>query len=80
MNRLKYILKHWKLGVHFLFRTYRFGVNNEWWSDFNSLFGSFSLKTKFSICNNWKFMKFRAGACHFLSDGSYKLLFGKSKD
>ena len=34
---LRYYVEHWKLGVHVLLHTKRFGVNNEWWSRFDSM-------------------------------------------
>ena len=77
-KRIEYILNHWKLGFHLIFRTKRFGVNNRWWSDFDSIMGA-SFWQRFRIMNNWRNMKFRAGKLHFLSDESYKLLFGKPK-
>lgn len=32
------------------------------------------------MINNYKGMKFRAGALHFMTDEQYLLAFGKSKD
>lgn len=85
-KRIKYLLEHWKIGVHLLFRTKRFGVNNKWWSNFDSLFG-WSNRKKLQailsikpIIDNYKGMKFRAGALHFTSDGEYKLAFGEGKN
>jgi len=37
--RIRYFIANWKLILHLLFRTKRFGVNNEWWSEFDSIFG-----------------------------------------
>lgn len=34
---LRYCIEHWKIGIHVLFHTKRFGVNNEWWSRFDSI-------------------------------------------
>lgn len=31
--------RQWKLFAHLLFRTYHFGVNNEWWVSWPSRFG-----------------------------------------
>jgi len=83
-KRMEYIRKNWKLGIHLLLRTKRFGVNNERWSSFDSIFGlSFWKKLKsvliYPLIDNYKQMKFRAGVCHFLSDESYELLFGRKK-
>ena len=37
--RTRFVLSHWKLGFHLLLRTKRFGVDNRWWSSFDSMFG-----------------------------------------
>ena len=29
-----YYKKHWKLAVHLILRTKRFGMNNEWWGPY----------------------------------------------
>ncbi len=85
VQRLKYFLKHWKLGIHLLFRTKRFGVNNKRCSDFDSIFG-YPTKTIWKhiltikpIIKNYKLMRFRAKACYFLDDEEYKLAFGKER-
>lgn len=36
---LKYYKKNWKIFLHLLLRTKRFGVNNEWWNHYDSIFG-----------------------------------------
>jgi hypothetical protein len=77
-RRIKFFINYWKLGIHLLFRTKRFGVNNEWWSPFDSLFGG-SLRERLNIINNYRMMKIRAGDCHFLNDEDYQLCFGKDK-
>ena len=86
IKRLKFFKKNWKLGVHLLFRTKRFGVNNKRWSEFDSIFG-WSNKRKFisvlkirPIINNYKEMKFRAGACHFMNDEDYKITYNEKKN
>lgn len=85
LNRIKYFIENWKTGIHLLFRTKRFGVNNKWWVEYDSTFGWSHRKKFWSIIKikpiiyNWKAMRFRAGACHFMSDESYKLAFGKEK-
>ena len=35
----KYMRGEWKLVFHLLFRTKRFGVNNQKWSSFDSMYG-----------------------------------------
>lgn len=39
MNKTSNILKHWKLIIHVLLKTNRFGVNNHWWSQYPSCIG-----------------------------------------
>ncbi len=74
------------MGVHLIFRTKRFGVNNKLWVKWDSMFGWSHKKRIISILKikpiieNYKMMKFRAGACHFLSDESYELVFGEKKN
>lgn len=86
LKRIKYFKSNWKVGFHLLFRTKRFGVNNKLWVEWDSMFGWSHKKKIISILKikpiieNYKMMKFRAGACHFLSDESYELIFGESKD
>ncbi len=85
--RIKHFLKNWKLGVHLLFRTKHFGVNNKRWAEWDSIFG-WSNKKKFwaiitikPIIHNWKAMKFRSGGgAHFLSDETYELIYNEKKD
>ena len=79
LKRIKYIAKNWKLMVHLLFRTYRFGVNNNWKSDFDSMFG-LPIRKRFSIfqlIQNYKCARFRACECYFITEENAKLLFSK---
>jgi len=75
---VNFIYKHWKEGAHLLFRTKRFGVNGEWHSDFDSIFGLPNKKIFISILKikpiyeNYKMIKFRAAGCHFLSEETNK--------
>ncbi len=85
-RRIKYYLKHWKVGVHLMFRTKRFGVNNQWWNNYDSMWGYSNIRKLFHILNikqfikNYKHMKLRAGTmCHFLTDEDYKDCFGEDK-
>ena len=86
-RRLIYFYKHWKVGIHLIFRTKRFGVNNQLWSSYDSMFGySFWGKLKNIILirpfiENYKFMKLRAGKlAHFLTDEDYYNCFGEDKE
>lgn len=77
MNRIIYFLTHWKLGIHLLFGTKRFGVNNKWWNDFDSVFGT--PWYDIHVFRNYKTMKFRAEHCHFITTKEKKYLNWKDK-
>lgn len=74
----KYFRENWKQGVHLIFHTKRFGVNNRWWNHEDGLFGWPTWKIVISIIKirpiirNYKLMKFRAAACHFVSEETAK--------
>lgn len=77
---IKYYKQNWKMFIHLLFRTKRFGVNNKWWNNFDSIFGLSTIKIIWRIITikplitEWKMIKFRAVACHFLTDEEKKLI------
>jgi hypothetical protein len=78
-EKLKYMKDNWKLLVHILFTTKRFGVNNKWWSSFDSLFGiPWYKRTPLRLIWNYKMAKFRATKCHFISKETEIMLFGKN--
>ena len=66
---------HWKLIVHVLFHTKRFGVNNQWTSQFVSLLS----EHKGNLVENYKAAKFRATTCGFLTREECKSLGWKSE-
>ena len=74
MDSFRYFLKNWKLMIHLIFRTYRFGVNNKWWCEYHSIFG-LPYHKRFDIITNYKMMKFRVFACHFLSDKEKNIIY-----
>ncbi len=75
-----YIKRNWKIFLHLFFRTKRFGVNNKWWSDFNSPFGISIWKrlwwaiTVKPLINNYQMIIFRARGCWFLTTEELNLL------
>jgi len=69
-----YFFKNWKLIIHLIFRTYKFGVNNNWWCEHHSIFGLPWYK-RFEFLKNYKMMKFRVFACHFLTDDEKKIIY-----
>ena len=79
-NNWIFLKNNWKMGIHLLFRTKRFGVNNRWYSDFDSIFGYSNwkifvciIKVK-PIFENYEMMKFRSAACHFSTEKTNKKL------
>ncbi len=82
----RYILGQWKLGIHLCLRTQRFGVNNQWWSSFSSMFGTpwwiqlWAIFTVFPLVRNYRTMKWRAGGgIHMMTDERYERMFGHDK-
>lgn len=57
--RFKYLKDNWKLIIHLLFRTYRFGVDNKWWNEFDSIFG-LPYRKRWNVIERYKEMRFRA--------------------
>ena len=85
--RIEFFRKNWKLCIHLLLRTSRFGVNNEWWSSFPSYyFGDpwwkiiINILTIRPIILNYKMAKYRAIDLHFLSGDTVKKLGWKYKE
>ena len=71
--RIEFFRKNWKICIHLLLRTSRFGVNNEWWSSFRSIyFGDplwkiiMNILTVRPIIHNYKAAKYRAIKLGFL--------------
>ena len=81
-KRARFVLAHWKLGVHLVCRTKRFGVNNGWWATFDSLWGwslgrlLWSIVTVVPMIKNLQGIWVRAVVCHFLGDESKMLMYG----
>jgi hypothetical protein len=74
MSRLRYLADNWKLIVHLLLRTYRFGVNNHWWCSYRSIFG-LPWHRRFRLIQSYRMARFRAVACHFVGPETQRLLF-----
>jgi len=78
--KLEYFFKNWRLCVHLLLRTKRFGVNGEWWSSFPSIFGHPTWKIIlnvfkiYPIIRNYKAVKYRATKLGFLHPDTVKKL------
>ena len=85
-KRIKFFKEHWKLGIHLLLRTRRFGVNNERWSNFDSIFGVSKKQILKDILlvkplfHNYKLMKFRAKSAYFVNAEEYELMFREKQD
>jgi len=80
IQSLRYYSKNWKLFIHLLLRSKRFGVNNKWWNEFDSLFGLPTWKIMIRIITirplitEWTKIKFRVVACHFMTDEEKKII------
>jgi len=76
--KAKYFKENWKMIIHFLFGTYRFGVNNElWWQYKHSLFGV-PWRKRFipsKIRQRYEGMRFRAIACRFIPKDKAEKIF-----
>lgn len=84
LSNAKFVFAHWKVGVHLLFRTRHFGVNNEWWSKGRSVMGLplyrqiINAALIFPLLKNYRMMKIRFGASvGFLEHDRYKKIFGE---
>ncbi len=72
---ITFCLKNWKLIIHLLLHTRRFGVNNQWRCSFDS----FLSQHKGNLVENYKAAKFRATACGFLTREECKNLGWRSE-
>ena len=67
MYKLNFIIHNWKLIIDLLFGTFKFGVNNQWWCQFSSLFGiPWWKRTPRQILLNYRAARFRACTCYFV--------------
>jgi len=64
---IAYLKSNWKLIIHLIFRTYRFGVDNKWWSEFDSIFG-LPIWKRWHLIREYRMMRFRACECYFLQE------------
>jgi len=60
IKNIRYIAENWKMILHLLFKTKRFGVNNSLWSCHPSLFGSPGIKGFTQVFKNYRMIKIRA--------------------
>lgn len=77
--RIKYGLKYWKLLVHLLFGTYRFGVNNFWWSKHPSIFGRSNKWNPFRLVMSARMMRARCFMGFIPLDEASKIFPGYAK-
>lgn len=78
-GKLEFLRENWKLCIHLLFRTRRFGVNNEWRSSFDSYYFGDSLwrivlniLMCVPIIRNYRSAKYRAIKLGFLHPDTRK--------
>ena len=69
-----FVLKNWKLVVHLILGTKRFGVNNRWSSNFDSLFTRQGGLTLRLIIKRYKLAKMRAVHLGFLHPDTCRAL------
>ncbi|KKM94708.1 hypothetical protein LCGC14_1195580 [marine sediment metagenome] len=86
MKRIRFILDNWKLIIHLLFRTNRFGVNNQLSSTFDSMFGGWTVQERIintikvkPIIHNYRMVKWRATAIGVLDKKTCEILGWKSE-
>lgn len=84
--RVRFFLANWKLGVHLIFRTKHFGVNNKWWFRYESIMGwplwkiIWSVVTIKGLVGNLKGVQRRAETVHLLDCKSFRLMYGREKE
>jgi hypothetical protein len=84
--RARFFLANWKLGVHLIFRTKHFGVNNKWWFPYVSLMGwptwkiIWGVLTIKPVIDNLKGVHRRASTVHLLDCKSFRLMYGREKE
>jgi len=61
-----FILRNWKLVIHLLVHTRKFGVNNQKAVSSNSIFSGYHKGFKY-ILSNYREAKLRATVCGFLT-------------
>ena len=73
-RKVRFFRKNWKLMIHLLWKTDKFGVNNKRTVPFNSFFGGWSNKDKVMntlkvkpFLRNYRCVKLRATQCGFLT-------------
>ncbi|MBF0113095.1 MAG: hypothetical protein HQK74_10225 [Desulfamplus sp.] len=59
-KRVIYFIENWKMVIHLLFKTKRFGVNNKLWSERDSIFGVSCFTGWSQAVKNYKMVKVRA--------------------
>jgi hypothetical protein len=75
-----YYKQNWKLFLHLLLRTKKFGVNNQWWNKYDSIFGLPTIIIIWRIILikpliiEWRKIKFRIVACHFITDEEKEII------
>lgn len=86
-ERVRALMQYWKMGVHLIFRTKQFGVNNKWWGEGHSIFGKswmwriYAILTIRPLILEYRRMKQRAGGqVNMMTDEQYELIFGHSKE
>jgi hypothetical protein len=87
MKRFRFFYSNWKFGVHLLFHTRHFGVNNEWWCRSSDMLLGwplwriiFAIITIKPLVTNWRMMKYRAGAGYAMNNKEFHMAYGETRD
>jgi hypothetical protein len=76
--KIKYFKENWKMVIHLLFGTYKFGVNNELWCSHRLSLFAVPWKKRFmpsKIRQRYEGMRFRAIACGFIPKDKAEKIF-----
>lgn len=76
------MFEHWKIGFHLILRTKRFGVDNRWWSNFDSMWGyplwkiALRVVLIYPLIREYRRIKARTIGVHLLSGETCRMLWG----
>jgi hypothetical protein len=76
---VNYFVENWKMILHFAFRTFHFGVNNDLWVKNKSLFGRSLIKSILTFRKNYKMMRIRAFSGFIPLEDAIRLFPGYAK-
>ncbi|WP_198401062.1 hypothetical protein [Thiomicrospira microaerophila] len=83
-TKMQYGMKYWRLAIHLIFKTKRFGVNNQWWARQPSPIGwewyqiVWGVLSVMPIVRNYQSMKVRS-CIGWMPQAECEALFGSKK-